>query len=235
VSMEDAGIRHGARKVSDMKLKDAYLSGGRLPLSLEISKGLESVVRDPWLMAIQYMPGPLGFTLRQWYYRGRLGSMGRGVLIDPAVDLAGSSNIHIGDFSYLGRRTEIYSPEGYVRIGKRCHIVGWILGHGGVEIGDCVACRGDVLSVTDSHQGGFRMSGPMIPQEQRNLNYGKIVIEDDAFIGNHSTIMPGVHVGEGAIVAPYSLVIRNVPAWTVVYGSPAAGLCTREKVRFPKP
>ena len=36
-----------------------------------------------------------------------------------------------------------------------------------------------------------------------------------------STIMPGVTVGEGAIVGAGSLVVRDVPAWTIVTGNPA--------------
>ena len=34
-------------------------------------------------------------------------------------------------------------------------------------------------------------------------------------------IMPGVTIGEGAVVGAYSLVTKDVPAWTVVAGNPA--------------
>ena len=50
---------------------------------------------------------------------------------------------------------------------------------------------------------------------------GKIVIEDGAKIGTHSTIMPGVRVGKGAVIGAYSFVKKNVPAHSVIYGIPA--------------
>ena len=48
-----------------------------------------------------------------------------------------------------------------------------------------------------------------------------IVIEDDVWIGFKSTILKGVHIGRGAIVAAGSLIIEDVPAWTIVAGNPA--------------
>jgi len=225
----------GKRGKNDIQLRDKYIESGKIPFDLAISMGLKSIATDPWLMVLQHMPGLLGFKLRQIFYKKRLGKMGKGAIIDPDVEISHPRNVYLDEFSYLARRTQIYCPEGYVRIGKRCHIGGWILGHGGVDIGHCVASGGTILSVTDSHQGGYRMSGPMIPRQQRNLRYGKVVIEDDAFIGQQSIIMPGVHIGEGAVIAPFSLVLRNVPAWTVVYGNPAIKLGMRDKVKFPVP
>jgi acetyltransferase-like isoleucine patch superfamily enzyme len=48
-----------------------------------------------------------------------------------------------------------------------------------------------------------------------------IIIKKGASIGMGAMIMPGVTVGEGAIVGAYSLVTKDVPAWTVVAGNPA--------------
>lgn len=50
---------------------------------------------------------------------------------------------------------------------------------------------------------------------------GKIVVGDGAWIGFSSTILPGVTIGEGAIVAAGSVVTRDVPADTMVAGVPA--------------
>lgn len=220
----------GQRK--DGQLKEDFLITGKLPPSVLLRKGIYSIVFDPILMIVRYMPGPFGFKLRQWYYKNKLGYMGKGVIIDPGVEFSTPSNVYLDDFCYIGRLTSIYSPEGYVKIGKRCHISGWILGHGGVEIGDYVGSGGRILSITDSHDGGFRMSGPMIPLEQRHLKKGKITIGKDAFIGQDSMIMPGVSIGEGAIVGPFSYVFRKVAPWTVVIGNPARTISSREKVKF---
>jgi galactoside O-acetyltransferase len=227
---EKMKISMGKRK--DGSTKEDYLTSGRLPLGKAICIAMDSAIRDPLLLVVRYMPGPFGLKLRQLYYRRRLGFMGRGVMIDPGVEISHPRNVYLDDFCYLGSNTRIYCPEGYVKIGKRCHITGWILGHGGVEIGDYVGSGGRILSISDTHDGGHRMSGPMIPLEQRNLVRGKITIGKDAFIGQDSMVMPGVKIGEGAIVGPFSYVFRNVKPWTVVLGNPAMKIADREMVKY---
>lgn len=56
---------------------------------------------------------------------------------------------------------------------------------------------------------------------------GKIVIDDYAFIGARSTILPGVHIGEGAIITAGSLVTKDVPPGEVWGGSPAKKIAMR--------
>lgn len=50
---------------------------------------------------------------------------------------------------------------------------------------------------------------------------GDIVIEDDVWIGYGATIMSGVHIGKGAIVAAGAVVTRSVPEYAIVGGIPA--------------
>ena len=47
------------------------------------------------------------------------------------------------------------------------------------------------------------------------------VIGNDVWIGRHAVIMPGVHVGDGAIIGAYALVTKDVPAYAIVGGNPA--------------
>lgn len=56
--------------------------------------------------------------------------------------------------------------------------------------------------------------------------FGKVVIEDWAYIGAYSQIMPGVTIGEGALVAAGSIVTKSVTPHTVVGGNPAKFICT---------
>ncbi|MBR0310679.1 MAG: hypothetical protein IJQ97_07320 [Paludibacteraceae bacterium] len=49
----------------------------------------------------------------------------------------------------------------------------------------------------------------------------KVVIDDNVWIGEKSSILPGVHIGRGAIVAANSVVTHDVPAYSVVAGVPA--------------
>lgn len=223
------------RNPQDALARAEFLKTGKVPLHYALRRGMASVFRDPLLSFVMNMTGPAGFKLRQIWCGHLCASFGKGVMIDPGVNVPRWKNVHLADFCYLGHGLSLYAPEGYVTIGKRCHIGGWILGHAGVEIGDYVASGGIILSISDMPKGGSRMAGPMIPDEQRCLKRGKVTIGKDAFIGQHSIVMPGVTIGEGAIVAPFSLVVRNVKPWTVVSGNPAVRVGERERVRFDDP
>jgi len=64
------------------------------------------------------------------------------------------------------------------------------------------------------------------PNESRirpfnNEKKGPIVIKADAWIGTGSVILPFVEIGEGAVVGANSVVLKNVPDYTVVAGVPA--------------
>lgn len=50
---------------------------------------------------------------------------------------------------------------------------------------------------------------------------GDTVVGNDVWIGYESVIMPGVQIGDGAIVAAKSVVVNNVPPYTIVGGNPA--------------
>lgn len=50
---------------------------------------------------------------------------------------------------------------------------------------------------------------------------GDTVLGTDVWIGRESVIMPGIKIGDGTIVAAYSVVVKDVPAYTVYGGDPA--------------
>jgi len=62
--------------------------------------------------------------------------------------------------------------------------------------------------------------------DQDSIPCAPVLIEDDVWIGAYSFILKGVTIGEGAIVAAGSVVVRNVPPNTLVGGSPAKVLKT---------
>jgi putative colanic acid biosynthesis acetyltransferase WcaF len=49
----------------------------------------------------------------------------------------------------------------------------------------------------------------------------KITVKDDVWIAIQAFIMPGVTIGEGAVVGACAVVTKDVPPWTVVAGNPA--------------
>ena len=56
---------------------------------------------------------------------------------------------------------------------------------------------------------------------------GDTQIGHDVWLGRESTIMPGITIGDGAIVAAFSIVARDVPPYTIVAGNPARPLRKR--------
>ena len=59
---------------------------------------------------------------------------------------------------------------------------------------------------------------------------GDIVLEDDVWIGYRATVLSGVRIGQGAVVAAGSVVTQDVPAYAIVGGVPAKVL----RYRFPE-
>lgn len=60
------------------------------------------------------------------------------------------------------------------------------------------------------------------------LVYSPITIGAQAWVAAGCFIAPGVSVGEGAVVGAYSVVTKDVPAWTVVAGNPARFIRMRQ-------
>lgn len=81
-----------------------------------------------------------------------------------------------------------------------------------IEIGDDVTVSQDAFLCTASHD---------IDRADRPLVTAPIRIGRGAWIFARATILPGVSVGEGAIVAACAVVTRDVPAYAVVAGNPA--------------
>jgi len=61
------------------------------------------------------------------------------------------------------------------------------------------------------------------------LRTGQVQIGKNAMIGANSTILPGVHIGEGAVVSACSLVNKDIPAGAFVGGVPAKSLDKKRK------
>ncbi len=87
---------------------------------------------------------------------------------------------------------------------------------GGIEIGDNVQIGPHVTIVTDNHD----------LENRYVLKCRTVVIEDNVWIGAGASIMPGVRIGENAVIAGGSVVTKDVPANTVAGGNPAKAIRT---------
>ncbi len=88
-----------------------------------------------------------------------------------------------------------------------------------IEIGDNVHITNMCLLLC--HQRDI--SNYLVGDNAANLPYlkEKIIIERGVMIGMNSTIMPGAKIGEGSIIGANSLVIGDIPPWSIAAGNPA--------------
>ena len=81
-----------------------------------------------------------------------------------------------------------------------------------ITIGESVTISRDVFLCGASHD----ITSPIM-----ELVHAPITIGPQAWIGARAIVLPGVTVGEGAVVAAGAVVTKDVPPWTVVAGNPA--------------
>lgn len=84
---------------------------------------------------------------------------------------------------------------------------------GGIYIGDRSLIGHNVVLATLNHS--------LDPAKRSSLEPAPIHIEEDVWIGSNATVLPGVRIGRGAVVAAGAVVTKDVPAMTIVGGVPA--------------
>lgn len=108
-----------------------------------------------------------------------------------------SSHVTLGDYSGIGLYASL---SGTVSIGS--HVM-----------------MGPHCTVYTRNHAFDRTDIPMC--EQGFYEEKPVVIDDDVWIGGHVIILPGVHIGKGAIVGAGAVVTKDVPEFAIVGGSPA--------------
>ena len=129
--------------------------------------------------------------------------------------------ISVGDFTYIADRefeshvTHFYPwSRDRLIIGKFCQIAS------GVEfmMNDANHQMNAVSTFPFYTLAGWDMETPA----PENLpNKGDTVIGNDVWIGQNATVLPGIHIGDGAIIGANSTVSKDVEPYTVVAGNPA--------------
>ncbi len=177
---------------------------------------------------LRRLPAPVKRFLNAAYWRGY-------DAVDYLAELIGRSPSHhvrlfflrrmlrasIGLHSSVHRGCRLYRPAG-VSIGSHTVINRDVLldGRMGVEIGDNVSISEGVTIFTLEHD----------PNSPDFASRGAAVrIGDRTFIGARAIILPGVTIGEGAVVAAGAVVTHDVPPYTIVGGVPARPIGERRR------
>lgn len=148
--------------------------------------------------------------------------MAEPVIYEPVVILK-PEMIEWGDGCRVDSFTKLEAGEGCT-FGRWCHIASFAhlgIGGGRLILGDGVAISSGVRVVTGSNtQDGLFMSAAA-PKEEQVVKKSLVTIKIGAFIGSNAVILPGVTVGEYAIVGAGAVVTKDVPNAEIWAGVPA--------------
>ena len=123
------------------------------------------------------------------------------------------------------------SFSGKIHLGHNCNFNGMIIqGNGSIYIGDNFHSGIECMIITQNHNYD---TGVSIPYDKTFL-YKTISIKDNVWLGNRVTIIGDVTIGEGAIVAAGSVVVKDIPDYAIVGGNPAKVIKYRDIEHYKK-
>ena len=140
---------------------------------------------------IMYLPF---HNLRRFFITQTIHKLGQGGFVMMKVEIRNGKNVEIGDHCFINKHVLLDGRGSKLTIGNN------------VDIGQ------ETNIWTLSHD----------PHDDFHGVFGKeVIIEDYAWIASRVTIMPGLRVGRGAVVAAGSVVTKDVPPLAIVAGAPA--------------
>lgn len=125
-----------------------------------------------------------------------------------AEDLFDPTLVEVGDYTYGGLRVLTYNKNNKLQIGRFCSIAQEVM---------------FVLSADHyiNHISSYPYKVWIMKEDKEGISKGDITVDDDVWIGFRSTILSGVHIGQGAVIAAGAVVTKDVPPYSIVAGVPA--------------
>lgn len=146
--------------------------------------------------------------------------------------LMGAGHIVVGSHTVIGEgcwltaweshgQGEVFNPEinigDNVNIGAYCHITSTnkiLIGNG--------VLTGKWVTITDNSHGDITFDNLNLrPNKRIVTSKGSVVIEDNVWIGDKATILPGCVIGKGAVIGAGAVVTHDIPEFGVAVGNPA--------------
>ena len=190
------------------------------------------------------LSGAFGYIARKSAYKGLFKSTGSGIILGKGLVLrhpkkvtlgdrvaiddyvlidasgAGDEGIQLGNDVIISRNCVIQGKIGGISIGQKtdlgCNTI--LSSSGGISIGSSVLIAGNCYIgggryITD------RLDIPMM--QQGVFTRGKIIIQDDVWLGASSVVLDGVKIGKGCIIGAGSVVTKDLPDYAIAAGVPA--------------
>ena len=173
---------------------------GKLPMKAALSAVTSDQTLDPCVIGDDCLIGAMTVI-----YRGCV--LGNKVMVADLASLR--ENVEIGELTIIGRGVTV---ENKVRVGSRCKLETEAYITALSEIGDGCFIAPEVTFTNDNFLGRTR--------ERFKFHKG-VTMKRGARIGANVTVLPGLTLGEDALVAAGSIVTRDVPARKIVLGAPA--------------
>lgn len=161
-------------------------------------------------------------------FRSRFKKFGSNVTLMRPCMVTNPRCIEIEDNVFIREyaRIEAITTDGHnefmpvLRIKKGAHIEQFF--HVGaceyVEIGENVLIAGRVY-ISDHNHRFSEVDKPILAQ---GIAFGgKVIIEENAWLGEGAVVLPGVTIGKNAIIGSNAVVTRDVPAYSIAVGIPA--------------
>lgn len=149
--------------------------------------------------------------IREKYWSCRLKECGKSFLCCSGVVIHSAKKMSVGNEVRLGEKS-------------------YFNANGGLTIGNNVKMGPQVFIWTSNHN---YFDPKKLPYDDIEINR-PVTIGDNVWIGAKSIIIPGVNIGEGAVIAMGSVVTKDVPSCAVVGGNPAQILKFRKIETYKK-
>lgn len=160
---------------------------------------------------LSQIPSYLFDKVLSYFYKGSMKSCGKHVYIRPSSsDFKGLWNLSVGDNTSIPKGSVFYCTEAPLIIGKK------------------VIFGPRPTIITGDHR--IDVVGKYIMDSNDKLpeNDAPVIIEDDVWTGANVTILKGVTIGRGSVVAAGAVVTKSCPPYSIIGGVPAKVL----KMRF---
>lgn len=158
-------------------------------------------------------------------------SIGEGSLVFSSIYLKGGKHITIGNHTIINKNAVITAWEKYyeqklspqIIIGNNCKFGEYLhlTCSNKITIGDNLL-TGRWVTITDNSHGKLSEKSLIeAPAVREIYSKGPIIIGNNVWIGDKATILPGVRIGNGVVIAANSVVTKDVPENSLAAGNPA--------------
>ena len=130
----------------------------------------------------------------------------RGGTSNIRIKIARMMGCKIGNNCIIGN-IDLGSEPYLITIGNKCYITSWVF---------FITHDGATWVIKNKNQF-------------KGTKYGKIIVNDNVYIGNHCILLPNIEIGSNSIIGAGSVVTKNVPPDSVYAGNPARFICTLEE------